>query len=105
MVHTGICALLGYYVASCGNCLPKFWDSVLVPSQGSKVQEEKKAGNHEPQCVRAESEGGDWSSVTTANRVEPPWGGGDERAFRSIGVLGMNRPQGSEIPTSAITWA
>jgi hypothetical protein len=22
-----ICALLGYYAASCGNCLPTFWDS------------------------------------------------------------------------------
>jgi hypothetical protein len=27
-----ICALLGYYAASCGNCLPTFRDNVLVPS-------------------------------------------------------------------------
>jgi hypothetical protein len=27
-----ICGLLGYYTASCGNCLPTFWDNVSVPS-------------------------------------------------------------------------
>jgi hypothetical protein len=27
-----ICALLGYYTASCGNCLPTFQDNVSVPS-------------------------------------------------------------------------
>jgi hypothetical protein len=27
-----ICALLGYYAASCGNCLPTFRDNVSVPS-------------------------------------------------------------------------
>jgi hypothetical protein len=26
-----ICALLGYYAASCGNCLPKFRDNISVP--------------------------------------------------------------------------
>jgi hypothetical protein len=26
------CALLGYYTASCGNCLPTFRDNVSVPS-------------------------------------------------------------------------
>jgi hypothetical protein len=25
-----ICALLGYYAASCGNCLLTFWDNVSV---------------------------------------------------------------------------
>jgi hypothetical protein len=27
-----ICGLLGYYVASCGKCLPTFRDNVSVPS-------------------------------------------------------------------------
>jgi hypothetical protein len=27
-----ICSLLGYYAASCGNCLPTFRDNVSVPS-------------------------------------------------------------------------
>jgi hypothetical protein len=27
-----MCALLGYYAASCGNCLPTFRDNVSVPS-------------------------------------------------------------------------
>jgi hypothetical protein len=27
-----ICGLLGYYAASCGNCLPTFRDNVSVPS-------------------------------------------------------------------------
>jgi hypothetical protein len=32
----GICALLVYYTASCGNCLPTFWDNVSVPSSRVK---------------------------------------------------------------------
>jgi hypothetical protein len=31
-----ICTLLGYYAASCGNCLPTFRDNVLVPSSRVK---------------------------------------------------------------------
>jgi hypothetical protein len=27
-----ICALMGYYAASCGNCLPTFRDNLSVPS-------------------------------------------------------------------------
>jgi hypothetical protein len=27
-----MCAVLGYYAASCGNCLPTFRDNVSVPS-------------------------------------------------------------------------
>jgi hypothetical protein len=34
-----ICALLGYYAASCGNCLPTFRDNVSVPSSRVKSQE------------------------------------------------------------------
>jgi hypothetical protein len=30
--HFEICALLGYYAASCDNCLPTFRDNVSVPS-------------------------------------------------------------------------
>jgi hypothetical protein len=30
------CALLGYYVASCGNCLPAFRDNISVPSSRVK---------------------------------------------------------------------
>jgi hypothetical protein len=35
-----ICALLGYYAASCGNCLPTFRDKVSVPSSmcGQQLQ-------------------------------------------------------------------
>jgi hypothetical protein len=32
-----ICALLGYYRASCGNCLQTFWDNVSVPSSSVKL--------------------------------------------------------------------
>jgi hypothetical protein len=31
-----ICAVLGYYAASCGNCLPTFRDNVSVPSSRVK---------------------------------------------------------------------
>jgi hypothetical protein len=31
-----ICALLGYYAASYGNCIPTFWDNVSVPSSRVK---------------------------------------------------------------------
>jgi hypothetical protein len=30
------CALLGYYAASCGNCLPTFRDNESVPSSKAK---------------------------------------------------------------------
>jgi hypothetical protein len=32
-----ICALLGYYVAACGNCLPTFRDNISVPSSKVKI--------------------------------------------------------------------
>jgi hypothetical protein len=31
-----ICALLGYYAASCDNCLPTFRDNISVPSSRVK---------------------------------------------------------------------
>jgi hypothetical protein len=31
-----ICVLLGYYAASCGNCLPTFRDNISVPSSRVK---------------------------------------------------------------------
>jgi hypothetical protein len=31
-----ICLLVGYYAASCGNCLTAFWDNVSVPSSRGK---------------------------------------------------------------------
>jgi hypothetical protein len=31
-----LCALLGYYAPSCGNCLPTFRDNVSVPSSRVK---------------------------------------------------------------------
>jgi predicted outer membrane repeat protein len=34
--HNEICALLGYYAASCGNCIPIFRDNVSVSSSGVK---------------------------------------------------------------------
>jgi hypothetical protein len=34
-----ICTLLGYYAASCGNCLPTSWDNIWLPS--SRVESEK----------------------------------------------------------------
>jgi hypothetical protein len=36
-----ICALLGYYAASCGNCLPTFRDNVSVPSSRAKSPSRK----------------------------------------------------------------
>ena len=33
----GICGLLGYYTASCGNYLPTFRDNVSVPSSWVKI--------------------------------------------------------------------
>jgi hypothetical protein len=31
-----ICAVVGYYTLSCGNCLPTFQDGILVPSSRVK---------------------------------------------------------------------
>jgi hypothetical protein len=36
-----ICGLLGYYAASCGNCLPTFRDNVSVPSSRVKSPSRK----------------------------------------------------------------
>jgi hypothetical protein len=36
MLEVAICAVLGYYAASCGNCLPTFRDDVSVPSSRDK---------------------------------------------------------------------
>ena len=36
-----ICGLLGYYAASCGNCLPTFQDNVSVTSSRVKSQQVK----------------------------------------------------------------
>jgi hypothetical protein len=46
-----ICALLGYYASSCGNCLPTFRDNVWVPSSrvkipSRKVPEERRSRKH-----------------------------------------------------------
>jgi hypothetical protein len=41
-----ICALLGYYTASCGNCLPTFRDNVSVPS--SWVQSPSRKESQQP---------------------------------------------------------
>jgi hypothetical protein len=38
-----ICALLGYYAASCGNCLPTFRDNVSVPSSRVKSPRRKES--------------------------------------------------------------
>jgi hypothetical protein len=37
-----ICALLGYYAASCGNCLPTFRENVSVPSLRLKSPSRKE---------------------------------------------------------------
>jgi hypothetical protein len=37
-----ICALLGYYAASCGNCLPTFRDNVSVSSSRVKSLRRKE---------------------------------------------------------------
>jgi hypothetical protein len=37
LTYEQICALLGSYAASCGNCLPKFRDNVSVPSSRVKI--------------------------------------------------------------------
>jgi hypothetical protein len=39
-----ICALLRYYAASCGNCLPTFRDKVFVPSSRVKSPNRKELG-------------------------------------------------------------
>jgi hypothetical protein len=36
IILNAICGLLGYYAASCGNCLPTFRDNVSVPSSQVK---------------------------------------------------------------------
>jgi hypothetical protein len=36
-----ICGLLGYYAASCGNCLPMFRDNISVPSSRVKSPSRK----------------------------------------------------------------
>jgi hypothetical protein len=41
-----ICALLGYYAASCGNFLRTFWDNVSVPS--SRVKKTFFLGHLDP---------------------------------------------------------
>jgi hypothetical protein len=38
-----ICGLLGYYTASCGNCLPTFRDNVSVPSSRVKSPSGKES--------------------------------------------------------------
>jgi hypothetical protein len=38
-----ICALLGYYAASCGNCLSTFRDNVSVPSSRVKSRSRKES--------------------------------------------------------------
>jgi hypothetical protein len=38
-----ICGLLGYYAASCGNCLPTFRDNVSVPSPRVKSPSRKES--------------------------------------------------------------
>jgi hypothetical protein len=43
-----ICALLGYYAASCDNCLPTFRDNVSVPYSRVKspIRKERKTTNY-----------------------------------------------------------
>jgi hypothetical protein len=48
-----ICALLGYYAASCGNCLPTFRDNVSVPSSRVKSPSKKE---RKPATYNADSE-------------------------------------------------
>jgi hypothetical protein len=43
-----ICALLGYYAASCGNCLPTFRDNVSVPSSRFKSPRKKGTRTLDP---------------------------------------------------------
>jgi hypothetical protein len=47
-----ICALLGYYAALCGNCLPMFQGSISVPSSRVKSPRRKESGQAEPQRIR-----------------------------------------------------
>ena len=42
-----ICALVGYYAASCGNCLPTFRDKVSVHLQGSRDQARRCVISHQ----------------------------------------------------------
>jgi hypothetical protein len=47
-LYLEICALLGYYEAPCGNCLPTFRDNVSVPSSRVKSpsRKERKSGTY-----------------------------------------------------------
>jgi hypothetical protein len=46
-----ICALLGYYAASCGNCLPTFRDNVSVPSSRVKNPRRKESRHRNVDCI------------------------------------------------------
>jgi hypothetical protein len=59
---TEVCALLGYYAASCGECLPTFRDSVLVPSSRVKGPRRNTSGER---TTRQHHGGSLKSSVTT----------------------------------------
>jgi hypothetical protein len=43
--YAKICCLLGYYAASCGNCLPTFRDNVSVPSSRVKSPSRNYSGS------------------------------------------------------------
>ena len=55
-----ICGLLGYYAASCGNCLPTFRDNVSVPSSRVKSPTrtpEDRTFHFRPACDTVSFEG------------------------------------------------
>jgi hypothetical protein len=64
-----ICALLGYYAASCGNCLPTFRDNVSVPS--SRVKSPSR-NERKPETYNVDS--GKYGGVAICRRDDSQWG-------------------------------
>jgi hypothetical protein len=82
-----ICALLGYYAVSCGNCLPTFQGNISVTFSRVKSPSRKESWQPEPQCIRRKVRavtGNQWRQPIGLNQRE--WGG-SKTTFRSIGVL------------------
>jgi hypothetical protein len=66
-----ICALLGYYAASCGNCLPKFRDNVSVPSSRVKSPRRKE---RKPATCNVDSIWEGARGVVISRRDDSQWG-------------------------------
>jgi hypothetical protein len=50
-INIKICALLGYYVESSGNCLPTFRNNVSVASSRVKSPRRKESRHRDVDCI------------------------------------------------------